>query len=158
MNITCKIYLILYNKITKNIVNLDGIFAYNYPGGHYLYMNYDNKSILYDGNVFFNENFYQYISPLKNLDIVLFKFNEGILSSNRGNTTPICNKDYINDPYIATFQLIENIDNSTSGGRNQTLVENAYNEGFERGYNEGVYNTKKQFTETKKQFDSLFNY
>ena len=169
------IHLILYNKLTQKIVNInnnvqisekgDGVY---YSGYYILNMSYNlNNDELYDGKIYFDDKFFDYISPMKNLDIVIFKLKDGFIYNNFKDGRYVeearyinidCNKDYINDPYIATFQLIESIDNSTSGGRNQTLVENAYNEGFERGYNEGVYNTKKQFTETKKQFDSLFNY
>lgn len=169
------IHLILYNKLTQKIVNINNSLVIQelrtggyYRGTYISNMSYNlNNDELYNGNIYFNDKFFEYLSPLKNLDIVIFKLKDGFVNNNIKDGRYLqdaidsyidCNKDYINDPYIATFQLIENIDNSTSGGRNQTLVENAYNEGFERGYNEGVYNTKRQFTETKKQFDSLFNY
>ena len=171
-NISTKLYLILYDKVNQNIVSVGGSIDY-IPSSkkHSLYINYNDKSVIYDGNVFFNDKFYEYILPCKNLDIVFFKLNGGFKLSYQKpqsvvnyesynvlghevfiDSEYVSNKNNIIDPYISAFQLIENLGNSMVDEVEQISVENydetmekVYNDGFENGYIQGVSNTKKQF-------------
>lgn len=170
-NLSTKLYLILYDKVNQNIVSVGARIDYiTASKKHSLYIDYDDKSVIYDGNVFFNDKFYEYILPCKNLDIVFFKFNGGfklLYQKNQSvvnykshnvlghevfiNSQYVENKNNIIDPYISAFQVIESLDNSMvdeveqiSVQNDDELIEKAYNEGFENGYIQGVSNTKKQ--------------
>ena len=158
-NISTKLFLILYDKVNQNIVSVSGSIDY-IPASkkHSLYINYNDKSVIYDGNVFFNDKFYEYILPCKNLDIVFFKLNGGFKLYQKPQSVVnyeiydvlghevfidaeyISNKNNIIDPYISAFQLIENLGNSINFEQSPILDENTYLQIYEDAYNEGYDN------------------